>query len=677
MQVSLGSSSFEGVREVGGFGQPLHLLYPQIQAVLNSELGPEAASMFAEPVVDRASNRIDWYAQGDPDEKPVRLDALPEDQRQPVFDQLGELLRRGQQLVERYTASSDPRRVQLGAMLSAVLHPPATADVFLIQGQPVIIGWGFALDKPWDIVANPLRQTTAPASIKPAHDVAMPDLDRPALANAVSAPLPTVDLPPSSFVEPQTESSLFMSTAPLPTPRAAQSAPIPESLPEPSPMLSVASSSTASQSPAPVVEQPAPAAGVAKASPALESEPASAATFSYVVVGSRPFWSVFALAILLTLIAVFWLAIGRPLPKPMAGAIAERVPNAGWERALAQAQQTELELRARLEPLLVQLAERRSQCPLSAAANPALANPAARGSEHAGVISTVPGKTTGSHREHSPITPPITRTDTGQPIQPSPTVPGSATGSRPAIPATTAPLAEGAVLPMPLHSQDSNSGQAPKTPLPAPSSSPPAGANPPVVTPPSPPMTPAPASRSTAAKPSLDQALEEELAGRESVPSTPDQRQPPALSSTKAEPTLEERQEFASRMSAAGAATGEITATLLWNSPGDLDLVVRCPSGQQLDYRNPAECGGALDVDANSTRTSLSARPVENAFWPAGKAAPGNYEIAVRYAPRKDEQNPQQTPFQVRLVRDGQESVFKGAVRPNTVTPVTTFTVAR
>lgn len=145
----------------------------------------------------------------------------------------------------------------------------------------------------------------------------------------------------------------------------------------------------------------------------------------------------------------------------------------------------------------------------------------------------------------------------------------------------------------------------------------------------------------------------------------------------KAEPTPEERREFASRLSAAGARTGEITTTLLWNSPGDLDLVVRCPSGEQLDYRHPVACGGSLDVDANAARTSLSDRPVENAFWSAGRAAPGNYQIAVRYAPRKDEQNPRETPFQVRLIRGGQESVFKGAIRPNTVTPVTTFAIER
>jgi hypothetical protein len=51
----------------------------------------------------------------------------------------------------------------------------------------------------------------------------------------------------------------------------------------------------------------------------------------------------------------------------------------------------------------------------------------------------------------------------------------------------------------------------------------------------------------------------------------------------QADPTPEERQEFTNRLSATGAATGEITATLLWNSNADLDLVVLCPSGEMLD----------------------------------------------------------------------------------------------
>jgi uncharacterized protein YfaP (DUF2135 family) len=145
----------------------------------------------------------------------------------------------------------------------------------------------------------------------------------------------------------------------------------------------------------------------------------------------------------------------------------------------------------------------------------------------------------------------------------------------------------------------------------------------------------------------------------------------------QAEPTPEEREEFANRLSATGAATGEITATLMWNGDADLDLVIHCPSGHMLDYQNPQACGGTLDVDANTARDSLSNRPVENVFWPAGQAAPGTYRIVVRYAPRKDEQQPQPTPFQIRLIRNNQEKIFRSTVPPNKAAPVTNFNVER
>lgn len=173
----------------------------------------------------------------------------------------------------------------------------------------------------------------------------------------------------------------------------------------------------------------------------------------------------------------------------------------------------------------------------------------------------------------------------------------------------------------------------------------------------------------------MARTLEEELGGSQpsavAPPLAESASEPPVL----AESTPEERQEFTSRLSATGAATGEITATLLWDGNADLDLVVRCPSGQTLDYLTPRGCGGTLDVDANAARDSLSEKPVENIFWPAGQTAPGAYKIAVRYEPRKDERNPQPVPFQVRLIRDSQEKVFKGTIRPRRILPIANFTV--
>ncbi|HRD49825.1 MAG: hypothetical protein JNK95_14190 [Candidatus Competibacter sp.] len=648
MQIPLGNSSLEGVREVGGFGQPLHTLYPQIRAVLASELGPEAACILAEPVVDRTGNRIDWYTEGDPDEKPVRLHALSEDQRRPILDRIEDFLGRGRELAERYAASADPRRVQLGAILQAVLHPPAETDIFLISGQPVMIGWGFALDRPWELTASPVRRPATPMAESAAapRDVALPDIAMPELTSA--APLEPVPASASQPVIEQREKA----PPPLPTLEPVPLKPAPVLPAQPLP-----------PQPEPVPpSEPTPAAVTVSPLPRSEPEPNSAPVSSlrYVVVGSRYFWGVFAFAVLLAVVAAFWLAMGRPSPQSTVGAMLAPLSDTEPDPALTEAQRTERELRTRLESLLVQLAERRGQCSppaRSSSSDAAAASPAIRGSERTAVIPSAPAKPAAgsNHGERSTVAPPQAGVDAGGRIKPPPGMESL----------EAAPAKAGREIPPALSTRSADS--EPESSPPPALAPPPVGVNPVVTA--TPPPT-APTSRPPTAGESLDRSLEEALAA-------PPKRPPPTAPPVKADPTPEERREFASRMSATGAATGEITATLLWNSAGDLDLVVRCPSGQQLDYRNSSGCGGTLDVDANAVRTGLSERPVENAFWPAGKAAPGNYEIAVRYAPRKDEQNPGETPFQVRLSRGGQESVFKGAIRPNTLTPVTTFTVER
>ncbi|MFO1423659.1 MAG: hypothetical protein U1F70_08415, partial [Candidatus Competibacteraceae bacterium] len=404
----------------------------------------------------------------------------------------------------------------------------------------------------------------------------------------------------------------------------------------------------------------------------------SGAQWRYVVVGSRYFWSVFALAVLLAVIAAFWWGRGWPAPFSASGQGSKPVLDTDLERALTQTQYTETELRSRLESLLTQLAERRGQCPLPAvragAAVPAIREPGQEG-RAAPAQSTV-AVTSGSGSREPAVTAP-SNNPVVIPTVDAPTAARAATtpGMAPPAAPETAPATATPIVP--------DHAVSPTAMPPVSAVNPPDSAGPPLSR---------LESRAASGTKSPTRTLEEVLVERAPVVDAPARQspspwteppakkvEPPALTErpVKAEPTAEERREFANRMTETGATTGEITATLLWNSQGDLDLVVRCPSGQQLDYRNPAACGGALDVDANATRGTLSDRPVENAFWPAGRAAPGNYEVAVRYAPRKDEQNPRETPFQVRLIRGGQESVFKGTVRPNAITPVTTFTVER
>ena len=696
-QILLSSSSFDGMRETGGFGQPLHTLYPQIRAVLAGQLGAEVADLLAEPVVDRARGRIDWYAEGDPDRSPMALNDLPEEQRQPILARIEEILGRGRELAERYAASGDVQRMQLGAILKAALGGAVETGVFLVEGRPVMTGWGFAPDRPWEmpaVLAQPTRSLSPASDAVAPRDVAIPDIALPELATAPPTepePAPPPESPPP-FPEARGESSL--ESVPEPPPGvatdAASPALNPEAPPQPDlPPPSPEPSSPPAFTPIPgVVSETAgeplfkpdaePIRGAAERPAMAEAAPAS--PLRYVVVGSRYFWSVFALAIVLALGVAGWVWMKKPAPYPVADQPATS--------ALAQAQHAETALRARLESLLTQLAERRGQCRLpdgSASVAPAIREP---GDSRPSIPTQSTVAVTGGDRPPAAKAPvpglaevPVAETPAAVPGGDRTTaLPAQiAVPDRAAIPETTIPTdrATGSLAASGRNSGDMPSGVAPAAPdRMTPGDAIPAA--PDLAT--ASPDTAAAPSTATSRTPSGAEApapsLEDLLVDR-SPPSASLRQPSPMAPPVRAEPTVEERREFTNRLSAAGAATGEITVALLWNSPGDLDLVVRCPSGRRLDYQHTVECGGTLDVDANAVRDRLSDRPVENAFWPAGKAEPGSYEIAVRYAPRKDEQNPAETSFQVRLVRGGQESVFKGAIRPNATVPVTTFTVER
>ena len=666
-QILLSSSSFDGLREIGGFGQPLHALYPQIRAVLASELEPDAAWLLAEPVVDRANNRIDWYTEGDPEEQPVALNDLPEERRQPLRARIDDLLGRGRELAERYTTAKEVRQHRLGAILRAVLATPAETGVFLVNGRPVLTGWGFTPDRPWSEPAgSPDSAMAASRSIEPPRDVVVPEIPMPELTSAEPQPVP-----PPAPLEPAPPE------LPPELPPISQTQPVP-------PVAAVEAAPAQSEEKPPLEPEPAPVAATVDSLSVEETEPAS--PLRYVVVGSTGFWSVFALAVLLALGAAIFSHWRSPTPDRIAVApVPSDEENAG---ALVDARRTEAELRARLEQALARLAERRSQCrpPAGADASASTTNAQERSDMGTGLVPPAESRSmeisssdivavpvVAPDAETRPV-PDRTTPPAGREV--ASTVPGeSHAGQKPvaAMPAAerAAIRADGAIATAPATPSDD---AQPRKLTPAPTElNPPDGVrSPPVAAAPNPPTS----------EPSLARTLEEQLSGELNRSSRPSAQ--PVPSSTPAEsppvksaPTLEERREFDQRMSAAGAAMGEITVTLLWNSHGDLDLVVNCPTGRQLDYRNPAECGGTLDVDANTARDKLQDRPVENVFWPAGKAMSGTYRIAVRYVPRKDEQSPQETSYQVRLSRGGQESVFKGTIRPGAIVPVTGFTVER
>ena len=632
-QILLSSVSFDGVREKGGFGQPLHALYPQIRAVLASELGSDTADLLAEPVVDRVRNRIDWYTEGDPDQPPVALSDLPEEQRQPILVRVNSLLARGREMAERYSTSGEPQRMQLGAMLKAVLDPPEETRVFLVNDRPVVAHWGFSSDRPWGAPGGSSRSALA-SSDPPSErmpDIAISEWEAAARHSTVTSEFPLLSEPAVESALPESLAESPLNPPPEPSPKASAEPPA-MTLDQP-PLLQPESSPTP-KAPPPVKESLS--SGVDHPDTGLR----------YVVVGSGYFWSVVALALLLALGAAFW-NMTRSSPPSLAGEAAPLLPDPAPDRALADARQAEQALRVRLEQRLVALAEQRSRCSSPVGAEPG-SIPSVQSTSLTPVVPSMPSTPSVSSA-------PSARSDRSAGATPS------ALTTPTTVPATPKPTEADAALAPAVEPGISDPAQ--------PDVAPPA-----VGSRPSPPVT-APEPAAPAAGESVAQTLEEQLSDSRPGAGAPPLVEPVSESPAPLEPTPEERQEFAKRLSASGAATGEITVTLLWDGNADLDLVVRCPSGQSLDYLTPQGCGGTLDVDANAARDSLSGKPVENIFWPAGQATPGAYKIAVRYEPRKDERNPQPVPFQVRLIRDSQEQVFKGTIRPRRTLPIANFTV--
>ena len=107
--------------------------------------------------------------------------------------------------------------------------------------------------------------------------------------------------------------------------------------------------------------------------------------------------------------------------------------------------------------------------------------------------------------------------------------------------------------------------------------------------------------------------------------------------------------------------TGDIQATLTWDSGNDIDLWVIDPAGEAIYYKQPTSTsGGRLDVDANADCTNLTSSPVENIFWPPGEAPAGEYQVEVHYY--KQCESPAPTAYQLRLLVDGQVTSYSGTI---------------
>ena len=130
---------------------------------------------------------------------------------------------------------------------------------------------------------------------------------------------------------------------------------------------------------------------------------------------------------------------------------------------------------------------------------------------------------------------------------------------------------------------------------------------------------------------------------------------------------------FLGRLTRAGARSGEVTVSLLWNDVNDLDLYVRCPDGSVISFLNKQACGGILDVDRNAHSQHLTREPVENVVWARRPSVPGTYQACVHFFRQHDANR--QSLFTLRLVVGGVTKYFSGVVTAGQFVEVTSFSV--
>ncbi len=175
-------------------GQPVLGSHARLRELLQSRVGPDAAALFAEPVVTwpGAGNpgSVSWYADAPGDGEP--LAALPADRRAPVERRLRDFMRQ----ISPLLADLD-----VGPLLRRALALGSVDGLLAVGGTPVLIDWGLAADgagpeeevaaraAAWmDAYADASAPTPAldePAALPPAPAVPFRPLPAPAVARPV------------------------------------------------------------------------------------------------------------------------------------------------------------------------------------------------------------------------------------------------------------------------------------------------------------------------------------------------------------------------------------------------------------------------------------------------------------------------------------------------------------
>ncbi|MEO0344466.1 MAG: trypsin-like peptidase domain-containing protein [Pseudomonadota bacterium] len=127
--------------------EPVLEKHDQLRAGIEAKVGPEAANLFAEPLLSRGNDTaeasVSWYT--DYEGTGQKLSQFDPAQRSDIEAKLTERLAPLSRLL------TDP---ELGAIASAALYQSHNDELYVVDGEPVILNWGM---KPADVQSEAQR----------------------------------------------------------------------------------------------------------------------------------------------------------------------------------------------------------------------------------------------------------------------------------------------------------------------------------------------------------------------------------------------------------------------------------------------------------------------------------------------------------------------------------------
>jgi hypothetical protein len=155
-----------GVRPLGVRGDPLHAVAGQLLSVIRRRLGDGPADLLADPQLRESDDGIDWYTAQQGEVR--RLAELDESERTEVLQTIEAHLASIRTLGAQLQASDSSEEARLiGHSLELATTRPSDDFIYVVDGQPVIVAWGYEAD-----ATASLQTFASPLVPRPAQPIA-------------------------------------------------------------------------------------------------------------------------------------------------------------------------------------------------------------------------------------------------------------------------------------------------------------------------------------------------------------------------------------------------------------------------------------------------------------------------------------------------------------------------